>query len=433
MKMRNTKALLLAVMMLASMLLMCACAGDATPTTGGNGGTEPTSANAVYKVTLADAIGTAYNSNIVVSFLQNGEPVGMQPVDANGVAAKELPRGEYTIELTITDGKTYHYDASQVKLTAETTEATLTMANMPLNDSEELFHNDEYHHAPYVEAGCTYLELTGGVRNYCIFTPKQSGVYTVTLHNAEGEVGYYGGTFFVLDHNAGTVVDGGIELSVSNGQIGTDGDGGTTKMVIGIDVAEGVTDCVLSIARTSDYKPTPQESEWVNYFSAYNPVKYALPEGLAIQEFDLTSSYTLVLNPADGFYHLNTVDGPIVLVRMNAELSYGGCFGAILSNANVGVYEYDEDGNFTQRVSFNSVLHKYLGDLSTSMGSYKYENTKLDDAYGVYPLNEDLMYIIQTYGTFKGWWDRESDNYLFAGLPGVNVESAWLFMCCYAQ
>ena len=287
--------------------------------------------------------------------------------------------------------------------------------------------------AELVDAGCTYMELTGGIRNYCIFTPKQSGVYKVSLHNAEGEVGYYGGTFFVLDSNSGTVVDGGIELTVSNGQIGTDGDGGTTKMVIGIDVAEGVTDCVLSIIRIGDYKPSPQESEWVNYFSAYNPVKYTLPEGLTIQEFDLTSSYTLVLNAADGFYHLNTADGPIVLVRMNAELSYGGCFGAILSNTNVGVYEYDEEGNFTQRVSFNSVLHKYLGDLSTSMGSYKYENTKLDDAYGVYPLNEDLMYIIQTYGTYKGWWDRESDNYLFATLPGVNAETAWLFMCCYAQ
>lgn len=429
MKMRNIKALLLALMMLGSMLLMCACNGNEGPTTGG----EPTSANVNYKVSLKDMMGTPYNANIVVSFMQNGEAIGMVPVDENGVAAKELPRGEYTVELMMTDGKSYHYSLEDIKLTADAPEATVEMALIADNGKEVLNVGDEDCDAPYVLAGCTYLELVGGKRNYFIFTPRQTGIYEFTLHNVEGTIDYYGSTFFVSSN--GTATPSGeqaVTMEVKDGMVSS-GNTGTVDFVMGIDVAEGVTDCIVSIVRIGDYKPAPNETEWVNHTTSYKPAKYTLPEGQTIAEFDLTSSYNLVFNENDGFYHLDSVDGPVVLVRMNAELTYGGSFGTILANGNVGVYEYDENGEFIQRVSFNGTLLKYLGVLTSGMGSFSYENGNLDEAYGVYPLTEELMYIIQTYGEYTGWWNQESSNYLFAAVPGLNVESAWLFMCCYAQ
>ena len=60
----------------------------------------------------------------------------------------------------------------------------------------------------------------------------------------------------------------------------------------------------------------------------------------------------------------------------------------------------------------------------------------MDEDTGVYPLTEDLKYIIQNNGDHSGWWDEESSSYLFkddAGnkVPGINPEISWLFMCCY--
>ena len=66
------------------------------------------------------------------------------------------------------------------------------------------------------------------------------------------------------------------------------------------------------------------------------------------------------------------------------------------------------------------------------MGTHSYSGGMLDDNYGVYPLTQDLMYIIQTYGEYTGWWRADASNYLFGSLLNLNVDSAWLFMCCYA-
>ena len=60
----------------------------------------------------------------------------------------------------------------------------------------------------------------------------------------------------------------------------------------------------------------------------------------------------------------------------------------------------------------------------------------IDEATGLYPLTEDLKYILQQRGDYAGWWNPGSGIYLFVDenrvpLDGVNHEIAWLFMCCY--
>ena len=61
-----------------------------------------------------------------------------------------------------------------------------------------------------------------------------------------------------------------------------------------------------------------------------------------------------------------------------------------------------------------------------------------DEDNGVYPLTEDLKYIIQQRGDYVNWWNPESAGYMFKDESGVNLtninnEIAWLFMCCYAE
>lgn len=289
--------------------------------------------------------------------------------------------------------------------------------------------------APMVSAGCTYLELNAGERNFVIFIPVQSGIYEFTVHNADTSIGYYGSPYYVLGENGGQVTgDHSVTVEVKDSMIG-DAGAGTTQLVIGIDADADMTDCILSIKRIGDYVPTPEEMPWSIYESTYTPKKYTLPEGLTIQEFDLTASYTLVFNEADGYYHLNSADGPVVLVRMkdHANLTYGGSLGDILANSNVGAYFYHEDGSFDRRELYNDCLLQYLGTLNKGMGNYSYIGGMLDDNYGVYPLTKDLEYIIKAYGKRAGWWEVGAANYLFGTLPNVNIDSAWLFMCCYAQ
>ena len=61
-----------------------------------------------YRVVVKDALGNPYTNGVVVKFMKDGQSAGMQVVDANGVAEKELEPGDYTVELSFTaDDATY--------------------------------------------------------------------------------------------------------------------------------------------------------------------------------------------------------------------------------------------------------------------------------------------------------------------------------------
>ena len=53
-------------------------------------------------------------------------------------------------------------------------------------------------------------------------------------------------------------------------------------------------------------------------------------------------------------------------------------------------------------------------------------------AFEVYPLTEDLMYMLQNGGAHMGWWNEVSAQYLFADLGSAfNPELGWMFAVCY--
>lgn len=153
---------------------------------------------------------------------------------------------------------------------------------------------------------------------------------------------------------------------------------------------------------------------------------YTLPAGAKISEFDLTAdAYQLVLG-SDGTYRLNSADGPQVLVRLADESQFDLPYCLTLESqaAAETLYKHHFDGNgvFTKAEYYNDCVAAYA-DCA-------------DSQKGLYPLTEDLMYIIQQLGEQNGWWNPESGNYMFKDANGVqtegiNSEIAWLFMCCY--
>lgn len=404
-KFKGFIAIILVVCMLAS---FTACGGEKT-----------------YKVTVKDALGNPYTSGVVVNFMQNGEKVGMQACDENGVATKKLPKGEYTVSLSFTDSETEYYYDESTKVTASENEIDLILA-YKTSEPMTLYVGSNELEAYNVSVGCTYVELTHENRNYFLFTPKEAGNYEFSIiGDAKTEIGYYGAPHFVQSNNVAEVVNNKFTVSVSASMIGT-GDSGTSTYVIGVDALDADSkNCILAINRLGDAIKTLADEPWTIYKKTVELSEYTLPAGKEIKEFDLTAStdtYKFVFNKNDGFYHLNSENGPLVLVRLAEDCDYIACFQTMLDRSGVTKYFFDENDEFVKKESYSECLLEYI--------------EYVDEAEGVYPLTEDLKYIIQQRGGYVGWWDIESSGYIFKDAAGnndatINAEIAWLLMCCY--
>lgn len=404
-KIKSIIAIILVVCILAS---FTACGGEKT-----------------YKVSVKDALGNPYTSGVVVTFMQNGEKVGMQACDENGVATKKLPKGEYTVSLSFTDSETEYYYDENTTVTASNNEIDLILAYKTSEPSTLYVGENEFDIYP-VGTGCTYVELTNKNRNYFLFTPTQAGNYEFSIiGDAKTSIGYYGAPHYVQSNSAVEVVDNKFTISINAGMIGT-GDGGTSTYVIGVDALDAdAKDCILAINRLGDPIKTIEDEPWTIYQKTVELSEYTLPAGKEIKEFDLTAStdtYKFVFNKNDGFYHLNSENGPLVLVRLAEDCDYIACFQTMLDRSGVSKYFFDEDGEFVKKESYSECLFEYL--------------EYVDEAEGVYPLTEDLKYIIQQRGEYVGWWNIESVGYIFKDAAGnndgtINAEIAWLLMCCY--
>ncbi|MBE6563045.1 MAG: hypothetical protein E7660_04850 [Ruminococcaceae bacterium] len=409
--MKNKKLRLFALMIC---VIMCAV----TVLTSCAGGSKE------YKITVKDAMGTPYGSGIVVQLMKNGEKAGMQACNESGEALITLPAGEYGVKLAFTDSEAaYHYN-EELTVSAKEPELEVIMAKKVTGEAEALTAKGEEHDAYAISEGCTYVELEGE-RSYLLYTPKTAGNYKFSVIEGDASIGYYGAPHFVQENNLSETVDGAFTISISASMIGTGG-GGTSVFVLGLDKAESES-CVVVIERIGDALKTIEDEPWTIYKKTVELKEYVLPEGYKIGEFDLTAAtdaYKFVMNEKDGFYHLDSADGPLVLVRLAEDCDYIACFKTILDRSGVSRYFFKEDGTLEEKVSYSECLLEYID--------------YVDEKEGVYPLTEDLKHIIQQRGEYVGWWDVESAGYIFKDENNVNISTinpdiAWLLMCCYLE
>ena len=429
MSFRKIASLLLAVLMLCSAL--CACQSEqnnSVPRTSSTAPTDPKADTALYQVTVIGADGKPATSGVVVRFMQNGEQVAMQSMDANGVAEKELEKGKYTVELKFTSSDvSYYYDTSDLTLTKTKTQLTISLCLEQSKDGEQVTAGDKDYIAYPLYTGNTYVTLKPG-RNYFLFTPTEAGEYEFfTQHNFP--VGYYGNEFYIMSNNAGGYgPNSGTSLSLSPGMVS-----GDNSFVIGVDnnFSDDVQ-TVLCAVRVSDYIDTSIPTETYKTTAALTP--WTLPAGKKVSNFDITAAvpYKLVLDEATGFYPRNSVTGPLVVVFLGEKatqyMQYLAPYDTILKNSGVSAYFQNEDGTYDRREDYSKCLMDYIGAWSENDG--KYTGGCIDRNSGLYPLTEDLMYIIQQHGKYSGWWDSTDERYIF-GDVAVNEENAWLFMCGY--
>lgn len=386
--------------------------------------TKEQSKTVTYKVTVEDALGNKYTSGVIAKFMKGDEQIAMQVCDANGVATKELDRGDYNIEISFTDGdEKYSYKKEGLKVTADKSEIKVVVAHNQTKESIPLFVGNKEMEAYAVNTGCTDVKLNDG-RNYFLFTPSEAGTYEFSIPEGKVEaIGYYGAPHYVQENAATEVKDNKFKISVRADMIGA-GDTGTTVLVIGVDKGDNDS-CVLGIERIGDPEYSIQDEPWVVYEKTVELKKYILPAGAKIGEFDITAdSYELVFNEKDGFYHLNSEDGPLVLMRLAKDSKYLASFKTILENSGVVKYFYDENGEFVKRENYVDCLLEYI--------------ECVDEESGTYPLTEDLKYILTQRGDHEGWFNPKGNTYLFKdkegfNIQGINNDIAWLFMCCYIE
>lgn len=377
-----------------------------------------------YKVTVKDVLGNVYGSDVLVLFMKNGEQVAMQVCDDNGVATKTLAAGEYDIQLKFTDkDKTYYYEQEGLIVTAKKQELSVVLSYAMGENKQTLTVGGDEYDGYHVSTGCTYVELTKDDRSYFLFTPTEAGTYEFSVADgADASIGYYGAPHFVQSNNAAEMEDGKFTISIKDEMIGKN-DTGTTVIVIGIDGK--VKNCILGIERIGEPKYSIEDEPWIEYKTSLVLEQYTLPEGTTLTNFDITKdSYQLVFNESDGYYHMNSEDGPLVYVYLTKDPAYLPCFKNILDRSGVVKYFFQEDGTFVKRENYSDCLLQYI--------------EVADEKTGVYPLTEDLKYIILQRGEYVGWWDTQSPDFIFKdanGNPvaGLNPDIAWLFMCCYAN
>lgn len=377
-----------------------------------DGSKEETEGN--YHVTVVDYSGAPV-TGVVVQFLRDGQIVAMQPVNDKGVASAQLEPGDYTVNLAFS-GTTRYYNEKTAVLSAEVTSIQIVVVDGVSGEYKTTYAGNAY----YVTTGATYVTMQANVTNYFIFEPDVAGVYRFSTSDPEAILSYWGSsTAFLSDITASTdYADNVFTLNIKENMLG-----GTN--VIGI---TGADHCILEIVRVSD--PILDDTDVVPeiYVAKTTPTPFTLnlASGKKLTYVDVTkktSDYTLVYNGSDGYYHLNSASGPVMYVDLGTNAPYVSMYNLLgyLGYGGTSLTQsfYDESGKLLRREDYTTCMMSYV--------------ECIDETYGVYPLNDDLIYMFQQAGDYKGWWDSSNGNYVFKEVENLNTEIAWMFACCYAE
>lgn len=384
-----------------------------------------------YKVKAVDAFGNTPDSTVIVCVFKDGEEIIQAPM-IRGTASFKLEAGEYTFEVMPMEGE-FYYDKALCVLTAEEPEVTVSLCEYADETNKEeiyVFDTDGVTHVPYnavaVGEGATYVKIDRPANTYFIFTPTRGGIYRISYEAKRAvTLGYYGSPHNVLAACPVEVKDGAFELEVKNEGVNIGNPGGTTQVVIGI---RSFTEkgCILKIERIGN---ATVDLPWTDIQADRNAIKVDSYANSEFVDFDVTdSSLTVVYNEKDGYYHLNSVDGPVIYVRISSAIiesvtdtetiyKYLPSFVAMCETGRLGKVFYDEDGAIVKKESYNDLLYQYA---------------ELCGANGMYPLNKQLAEVIKNIGEHNSWFDLSSELHIF-GDDAANIvkENAWLFACAY--
>ena len=383
-----------------------------------------------YTVRAIDPFGNPLEVSVNVEMFKDGESLGEMPI-RRGAAIFRLEEGYYTFEVKPMEGE-FYYDKSACVFDEETTDITVTLYNYANNNNKQtiwIYDENVLDHVPYdavqVEEGGAYVEIDRPEMTYFIFTPTRGGIYKISYESSKAvTIGYFGSPHNVLINCPIDVINGAFELEVKNEGVNIGNEGGTTQLVFGIR-SYTVKGCVLKIERVGDAKV---DLPWTDIMPDKSATKVDNCLNSEFVDFDITdSTLSVVYNENDGYYHLNTADGPIIYIRINnaaikSQTSEETIYMFLPSFVDMGATDrlgkvfYDENGNIIRKESYNELFYSYADLCGTK---------------GLYPLNKQLAEVVKNLGDHNGWFNLNG-YHIFGDLASsVVVENAWLFACVY--
>lgn len=425
--MRKNKILyiLLALCLIALVMAVTGC--------GGTENEPPAPEKVDYTVKVTDPSGAKLSTGVYIEFFKDGTSIGTKALNKNGEVVFNLEKGNYTFNIATSKGE-YYYDKDKCAFGDNEFTSEIVMYNMASDNVAEIFvpsenGESEGYNAKGIGDGVTYLPIDRALMTYAIFTPTRGGIYRFSC-SQDAQIGYYGGSIHYISATNSAIMneDGSFDIEVPDSGIGTSNTG-TTIIILGV-TAEGKDSTFVTVERIAD--PTPVV-EWKDIQIDKNAAKHELDSTTKFTQINIKDkSLTVVLNENDGFYHLNTKDGPLVYIKLDFDSNEEAAFKegetveafkylpALLKMGEttaLGKVFYDEDGNIVKKEAYNTMLEAY--DALTG-GSH------------MYPLNEQLASAVKNIGDYMGWFNFDAEMSIFGqDLASINKDNAWLLFCYY--
>ena len=391
-----------------------------------------TSSNEIeYSVKVVNYKGEPISSGLFIQILKDGEELGsMKKANKEGTATFTLEKGSYTFEIiyTATDSDKITYDANECVLSTKKPSKEIMLYNVETEGSMLIYpydadEGDRYEYsAKFVSEGANKVAIDG--ISYYVFHPKRGGVYKFSyICDVAITFGYFGeSAHYVYESGETELVDRAFEKEVKESSIV--GGGGT--VILGVK-SKATDSCFITIERIRDEEKPIEQIEYTAKEVPSSVCKYNYLN-MDLVALDITSEdLTVVYNEEDGYYHLNTVDGPLVLVKISVPSRFMTSFTEICENTKLFKIESDASGKPFRMEVYNELFSKYA---------------KKCDKTGVVPLNKELEYVIKNILEQQEWYGEqnifkypdtidENNNVIEGEKIYVPEENAWLFPCCY--
>lgn len=391
---------------------------------GSSGGSdEPT--GTPYTVQLVNVIGGAVTDAVVTIYDATGIPVSISTVNSAGKMTAYLDPGNYTVGIVSGSGATLTYNQQDAVLSADKTAVTIQVAAVVGNaelDSEQFLGN--FYN---IYSGSTLVNFTKNTNKspheelngnwMYMFYPASSGIYRFTI--SQGAILTSYGTV-VLNRIEDTATDGYFDMEVKESEFANEHQ---PVIFLGVQPDAGVTDAYITISRIGD----SEEMGSILYTPVTAPAKFTLAESGTITYVDLQGTANIV-KKNDGYYlngkklYVNIGKGaPCITMSTMLGLSY---------NSQTNTWTAGSMGTGLKGALYEEDKMVAVEDFTQCMRDYI---NCCDPSNGLYPLNDDLIYMFQNAGAYMGWWNSKSPNYQFANLSSLNVDIAWMFACCYVS
>ena len=270
------------------------------------------------------------------------------------------------------------------------------------DDDEEIPECNFIHNGGFIIEG-TYDYPVDFFYAYTLYTfePEKTGKYTFTSTNSAIGLVSTNGMWITAGESSDYISDGVVTSETFEWTC--------TSVGQSIWVAVLTFDATANI--TVDYEEVViKEIPRVYHENATKPEAFDFTGNaddlLYVDTFDAAVD-TAVLG-TDGYYHLNSADGPILYADLNdALMSLEGAN----SYGQLKELTY-ENGECVLIYDFTEAMIEYLACM--------------DEETGLYPLTDDLMAVFQKAGSSLGWYGAE-------GWVGGELEDCWMFACYYLE